>query len=92
MAQIWSKIDVCGVMVYDCVCFVSLETGKWSPKIASCIDRNECLEKPCKGEGTVICLNTIGSFLCQCESGYEKVDQVTCKGLLGSEADCLGFT
>uniref|UniRef100_A0A3P9IX91 Latent-transforming growth factor beta-binding protein 1 n=1 Tax=Oryzias latipes TaxID=8090 RepID=A0A3P9IX91_ORYLA len=36
-----------------------------------CIDVNECDEDPCEGKGH--CINSYGSYTCQCHSGYSQV-------------------
>ena len=43
------------------------------------IDINECVEQsPCDQQ----CTNTIGSFTCSCNNGYElDSDQTTCRGI-----------
>ena len=33
------------------------------------VDVNECLGNPCQNGGT--CLNTVGSFTCNCMAGYQ---------------------
>ena len=30
--------------------------------------------------GTSICVNTLGSYTCQCRPGYEKISQDKCQG------------
>ena len=42
-------------------------------------DINECLLNPC--DANADCTNTIGSFTCKCNAGFEG-DGLTCKGML----------
>ena len=42
-------------------------------------DKNECDGKPCPA--TEKCHNTVGSYICTCKPGYER---------LSSSADCTG--
>ena len=48
----------------------------------SLIDVDECSKD--KGGCEQICVNTIGSFHCECRNGYELVDHKHCKGLSNS--------
>lgn len=41
-------------------------------------DINECASAPCTGQNEV-CVNTPGSFVCDCETGYENVGGL-CQG------------
>ena len=43
------------------------------------LDINECEENPCAAHSK--CNNTIGSFSCKCEHGFEYVDE-QCVGML----------
>ncbi|CAN7942616.1 unnamed protein product, partial [Ixodes pacificus] len=43
-----------------------------SPNQKECVDRNECLSRGTCGRNAG-CVNTEGSFLCQCKPGYEKI-------------------
>ena len=50
------------------------EDGKW----ADCEDVNECLDTSrCNGENQA-CRNTLGSFICDCISGYEIQSDGSC--------------
>ena len=40
----------------------------------TCVDKDECQYNPCQGE----CINTPGSFLCICASGYQLVNKTKC--------------
>lgn len=45
------------------------------------IDTNECLEGACATVEGSTCLNTEGSYECQCSEGYRlSDDQQTCEG------------
>ncbi|XP_064459913.1 uncharacterized protein LOC135370150 isoform X1 [Ornithodoros turicata] len=64
----------------------------------NCIDRNECLSRGTCGRNA-LCVNTEGSFLCQCKAGYEKIHpspQSRCKDAnecahspCGANAKCI---
>ena len=49
------------------------------PPNPSLSDIDECSSKD-KGGCEQICVNTIGSFHCECRKGYELVDHKYCKG------------
>lgn len=36
------------------------------------IDKDECLLTPCQNNGT--CINSIGSYQCSCEAGWQNKD------------------
>lgn len=43
----------------------------YSPSLSPIADVNECDEDPCEGKGR--CVNSYGSYTCQCYSGYSQV-------------------
>eukprot|EP00795_Rhopilema_esculentum_P001726 gene1726-16211_t len=47
-----------------------------------CFDINECSNVPCKGPGA-FCTNTVGSYICSCRAGYQKVkgQEDTCEDI-----------
>jgi len=53
---------------------------KYQKKKKKWIDINECLTNNGGCDVNAICANTIGSFNCQCHSGYSG-DGITCTGI-----------
>lgn len=48
----------------------------------SCYDINECVVSegtPCTGQD-MVCVNTEGSYVCQCKPGYEEAEGGSCEG------------
>ena len=45
-----------------------------------CIDINECFKHTHNCATNENCINTIGSFLCECSSGYEWDENDACVG------------
>ena len=45
---------------------------------SKCIDVNECEEKDYTCTSNSTCINTIGSYKCECDSGYNKTDNQEC--------------
>ena len=43
-------------------------------------DINECEEDVCGSNE--ICVNTVGSFICQCQEGYKRNQGDTCEGMM----------
>ena len=41
------------------------------------LDEDECIESPCPENSE--CINTAGSFVCPCQSGYELIEDM-CQG------------
>lgn len=54
-------------VIYE-VCFCSL-----------LLDINECLQNPCDYLGEAICVNTAGSYRCECSDGYMLIEGI-CSG------------
>ena len=54
----------------------------------TCVDKDECKYNPCEGD----CINTPGSFLCICASGYQLVNKTKCVDVnecqVEGESDC----
>ncbi|KAK3597248.1 hypothetical protein CHS0354_005007 [Potamilus streckersoni] len=70
--------------VNGCLC----KTG-W--KGANCDkDVDECATRPCTG-GNSTCINTIGSYVCDCVRGYMNISGV-CEGLITINQKCLNTT
>ena len=44
------------------------------------LDINECLQSPCSKMAT--CLNTEGSYLCQCNDGLTGDGKINCTGII----------
>ena len=44
------------------------------------IDIDECEEDVCGSNE--ICVNTVGSFICQCQEGYTRNQDDTCEGMM----------
>ena len=47
--------------------------------VCSCADINECAQGTDNCDDNAICINTVGSFLCRCRTGYEG-DGTVCTG------------
>ena len=74
-----SKVDFCAAESdcfnnsgsYECVCKEGY-TGDGRTDGAGCSNINECTEggHNCKEDGTTVCIDLEGSFMCQCNAGY----------------------
>jgi hypothetical protein len=66
-ARIAKQVRKCNV---DFACLVSRAGVILVPKLLSLVsDRNECDNSPCQNGGT--CLNSDGSYICNCTEGWE---------------------
>jgi len=66
---------------YDCVCNPGWQ-GINVPNVwangRSCYDDNECLGNPCNNIISATCVNTPGSYRCDCNPGFKAIDANTC--------------
>ncbi|XP_071793986.1 alpha-2-macroglobulin-like isoform X2 [Asterias amurensis] len=66
-----------GDALYQCVCF---DGFVFSEEIGLCVDIDECSEGLCNGVNKV-CTNSVGSYECYCEVGYEEDINGNCTDL-----------
>ena len=70
------------ILFHLATCFALNENVSFKIKclqLPSCVDINECLPNGGRGPCEQICTNTLGSFDCSCQPGYN-VSGYTCNG------------
>ena len=60
----------------DCLC----ETGFYPNESAVCVDRDECSSGTHDCDSNAFCINTTGSYNCNCENGYYGSGKVCVRG------------
>jgi fibulin 1/2 len=69
---------------HECSC----QPGFWlAVDGAQCVDINECAKDAADCSRYALCANTIGSYTCTCDEGYEG-DGITCKPVKAPDGGC----
>ena len=61
--------------VHGCICLDGYTGADCGEDIDECNDNKTATN--CTGDN-VVCVNTLGSYVCQCQSGYERNDTNHC--------------